>query len=142
MCAAQVAQTPRVHWAVHVADQMYQTLDMKGYGGIGAVSIVSQLLDGRLDSENSISLKRPQRIRIRQPGIDRRSMPLAGKSVFGGIAVLVHPFGVVDDRMSVQITLDARTRLAGKMPLRDFRNCFVSLASPSECRRRSAQYER
>ena len=67
-----------------------------------------------------------------ETGIDRRRVPAVREGIFGGLAVFVHPLGIVDDRVPSEVFFDAFPGFLRQVALGDFGDGLVPLASPPE----------
>ena len=122
-----------VRRAVHVAHQVNDVFEVDSHGRVSETAVVFQVFDGQFQSVDGVAPFRVQQlVGIAESGIDGCRVPAVGEGVFGGFAVFVHPFGVVDDGVSPEVFFDAFFSSLRQVALGDFGDGFVPFASPSE----------
>ena len=122
-----------VRGAVHVAHQMNDVFEVDGHGGIALLPVIFEDAYGGFQSVDGIAAFRVEQfVRVMETGIDRRRVPAVREGIFGGLAVFVHPLGIVDDRVPSEVFFDAFFRSLRQVAFGDLGNCLVPFASPSE----------
>ncbi len=131
LVAAAVAQPSRVHRAVHVADQVNQHLEREGLL-LGCEVAAFELRDKRGDGFQHVAV-RILGHRFECPALVYiQIVPRFGVGIFGRVAGVVEPVGVVDGRMAAQRLVDFLGRLGRQMAFGNIGRDVVAFLPPRQ----------
>ena len=130
LVAADIRQAPRVHRAVHVADQVDQHFEFLGLR-LGRQPAGLELGDERRDGRQHVAFGVPGHRFEGLALVDVQVVPRLGVIVFGGVAGNVHPVAIVHGRMAVEHLVDLLGGFGREVALCDVGRDVVPLLSPS-----------
>lgn len=120
---------PGVHGAVHVADQMDQHLEREPLLLVRQLAAL-ELPDQRGDGFEYVAVGIPGHRIEGFALVDIQVVPCLGIGVFGRMAGVVEPIGIIDQRMAAQNLVDFLGRLGREVAFGDIGRHIVSFLPP------------
>ena len=117
---------------MHITYKMQEILDIDSYCRVREVLVVFQKFHCIVNGRNRISCFRVRR--IFEAFIHSGHMPLGSKSIFRGMTILIHPFGIIHDGVVPEILFDYFSCGRSKVIISNLSYSLVTLSSPTEGR--------